>query len=256
MERAGADVGLAGATNAGYARSQATGTIVNDDSARHAPRERRRGRRAWRAPGCDRRGRAGRSKGVWYPALMATPIHRYSFADYIAFEEAGTTKHEFLDGEIYGMAGGTPEHAALSVAVSSTLLAQLRGGPCRVYSSDLRVRALATGLATYPDVTVVCGEVERDPQSATTVVNPRVVVEVLSDATEAYDRGQKLDHYRRIPSLAAVVLVSHRAPLIEVWARAADGSFRREESGPGQTARIEALPATLAVDEVYQGFRP
>src|SRR3990172_1362679 len=104
---------------------------------------------------------------------MAAPagLHRYSFADYLALEEASNTKHEFLSGEIYGMAGGTPEHAALSVAVSSVLRAQLRGGSCRVYSSDLRVRVLATGLATYPDVTVVCGELERDPDSPTTVVN-------------------------------------------------------------------------------------
>jgi Uma2 family endonuclease len=179
-----------------------------------------------------------------------------TFAGYLAFEEASTTKHEFLNGEIYGMAGGTPEHAALSVAVSSALLAQLRGGPCRVYSSGLRVRVLATGLATYPDVTVVCGEVERDPESPTTVVNPRVVVEVLSDATEAYDRGQKLDHYRHMPSLAAVVLVSHREPVIEVWERTAEGTWRRGESGAGQTLVIEALPARLAVDEVYLGFRP
>jgi Uma2 family endonuclease len=189
---------------------------------------------------------------------MATPatLHRYSFADYLAFEEASTTKHEFLNGEIYGMAGGTPEHAALSVAVSSALLAQLRGGPCRVYSSDLRVRVLATGLATYPDVTVVCGEVERDPESPTTVVNPRVVVEVLSDATETYDRGQKLDHYRQIPSVGAVVLVSHRATSIEVWERGPEDAWRRREYGAGQTAGIEALPAHLVVDEVYLGFRP
>jgi Uma2 family endonuclease len=189
---------------------------------------------------------------------MATPasLHRYSFADYLAFEEASTTKHEFLNGEIYGMAGGTPEHAALSVAVSSALLAQLRGGPCRVYSSDLRVRVLATGLATYPDVTVVCAEVERDPESATTVVNPRVVVEVLSDATEAYDRGQKLDYYRRIPSLAAVVLVSHRAPSIEVWGRRPEDAWQHRAYGPGQVAVIDALPARLVVDEVYEGFRP
>jgi len=186
---------------------------------------------------------------------MAAPaaLHRYSFSDYLALEEASNTKHEFLDGEIYGMAGGTPEHAALSVAVSSALLAQLRGGPCRVYSSDLRVRALATGLATYPDVTVVCGELERDPESPTTVVNPRVVVEVLSDGTEAYDRGQKLDHYRRIPSLAAVVLVSHRAPLIEVWERAPDGAWGRREFGPGQAAEIQGLPARLLGDEIYPG---
>ena len=189
---------------------------------------------------------------------MATlaPLHRYSFADYLAFEEASTTKHEFLSGEIYGMAGGTPEHAALSVAISSALLAQLRGGPCRVYSSDLRVRVLATGLATYPDVTVICGELERDPDSPTTAVNPRVVVEVLSDGTETYDRGQKLDHYRRIPSLAAVVLVSHRSPTIEVWERTSDGAWRSQEFGPGQAAEIGALPAHLLVDEVYLGFRP
>jgi len=189
---------------------------------------------------------------------MATPgaLHRYSFAEYLALEEASNTKHEFLDGEIYGMAGGTPEHAALSVAVSSSLLAQLRGGPCRVYSSDLRVRVLATGLAAYPDVTVVCGELERDPGSPATVVNPRVVVEVLSDGTEAYDRGQKLDHYRRIPSLAAVVLVSHRAPKIEVWERTSEGDWRQRAFGTGQAAEIEALPARLLVDEVYLGFQP
>jgi Uma2 family endonuclease len=188
---------------------------------------------------------------------MATPatLHQYSFADYLALEEASNTKHEYLNGEIYGLAGGTPEHAALSVAVSSALHAQLRGGPCRVYSSDLRVRVLATGLATYPDVTVVCGELECDPESPATVVNPLVVVEVLSEGTEAYDRGQKLDHYRRIPSLAAVLLVSHRTPTIEVWERT-DGAWRRREFGAGQAAEIEALPARLLVDEVYLGFRP
>jgi Uma2 family endonuclease len=188
---------------------------------------------------------------------MATSVlHRHTFADYLALEEASNTKHEFLNGEIYGMAGGTPEHAALSVAVSSALLAQLQDGPCRVYSSDLRVRVLATGLATYPDVTVVCGDLERDPESSTTVVNPRVVVEVLSDGTEAYDRGEKLDHYRRVPSLAAVVLVSHRSPGIEIWERASTGEWRQSTFGPAETAVIDALPARLPVDEIYRGFQP
>jgi Uma2 family endonuclease len=186
---------------------------------------------------------------------MATEsLHRYVFADYLALEEASNTKHEFLNGEIYGMAGGTPEHAALSVAVAAVLRAQLVGGPCRVYSSDLRVRVLATGLATYPDVTVVCGELERDPEGPTTVVNPRVVVEVLSDGTEAYDRGQKLDHYRRILSLAAVVLVSHRATEIEVHERAPDDQWHRRTNESGQTAEIASLPASLPVDEVYLGI--
>lgn len=182
-------------------------------------------------------------------------LHRHSFADYIALEEASNTKHEFLDGEIYAMAGGTPEHAALAVSVSASLLGQLRGRGCRVFSSDLRVRVLASGLATYPDVTVVCGPLERDPESRTTIVNPRLVVEVLSDGTEDYDRGEKLDHYRRVPSLAAVVFVSHREERIEVWERDSGGSWHRQPYGPGETAEIPTLPVRLVVDEIYRDAR-
>jgi Uma2 family endonuclease len=86
-----------------------------------------------------------------------TRLHRYSYRDYLELEEASNVKHEYLEGEIYARAGGTPEHAALAASISSALHSQLRGGPCRVYSSDLRVRVLATGLATYPDVSV-CAE--------------------------------------------------------------------------------------------------
>lgn len=183
--------------------------------------------------------------------VAPAPLHRHSFADYLALEEASNTKHEFLAGEIYAMAGGTPEHAALAVGVSSSLLAQLRGGPCRVYSSDLRVRVLATGLATYPDVTVVCGSIERDPESPNTVVNPRVVVEVLSDGTEAYDRGEKLEHYRQITALGAVVLVSHREPSVEVWQRQPDGGWTQMAFGPGELAILDVVSARIDVDEVY-----
>jgi Uma2 family endonuclease len=188
---------------------------------------------------------------------MVTPVtlHRYSFADYLALEEASNTKHEFLNGEIYAMAGGTPEHAALAVAVSTALLSQLRGGPCGVYSSDLRIRVLATGLATYPDVTVVCGETERDPESPATVVNPKLIVEVLSDSTEAYDRGEKLEHYRRIPTLAAVILVSHRERTIEVRERDAAGEWRLTTVRSGDTAQLQALPVRLEVDDISSTAR-
>jgi Uma2 family endonuclease len=120
-------------------------------------------------------------------------LHRYTFRDYLDLEETSSVRHEFLEGEIYGMAGGTPEHAALTMSAGAALLAAARGGPCRVHSSDLRVRVLATGLVTYPDVTVVCGPYETDPDSPTTITNPRVVVEVTSDSTEEYDRGEKLE---------------------------------------------------------------
>lgn len=188
---------------------------------------------------------------------MVSPdvLHRYRFADYLALEEASNTRHEFLRGEIYAMAGGTPEHSALAVALTVALANQLRGGPCRVFSSDLRVRVLATGLATYPDVTVVCGPLERDPESAATVANPHLVVEVLSDSTEAYDRGQKLEHYRRIPSLRSVVLISHRQAEMDVWERTSDGHWHSHSFGPGQTAVLEAPPVRLSVDEIYAAAR-
>lgn len=184
---------------------------------------------------------------------MASPagIHRYTWADYLALEGASNVKHEFLNGEIYGMAGGTPEHAALGVAVAAALLQQLRGGPCRVYSSDLRVRVAATGLATYPDVTVVCGDAERDPESATTVVNPRVVVEVLSNSTRDYDCGEKLEHYRQVSSLAAVVLVACPERRIVVHQRNHEGVWQEHAAGSGARASIEAIGCTLTVDDVY-----
>lgn len=187
---------------------------------------------------------------------MSTPagIHRYSYADYLALEAMANVKHEFLAGEIYGMAGGTPEHAALAVAVSSALLGQLRGGPCRVYSSDLRVRVLATGLTTYPDVTVVCGEPERDPESAVTVVNPIVVVEVLSDSTCDYDRGEKLAHYRQIPSLEGVVLVSHTEPRLDVWTKR-DDAWAVATFEAGAHAPVPPISCTLDVDAIYRDAR-
>lgn len=185
-----------------------------------------------------------------------TRLHRYTYQDYLALEEASNVKHEFLAGEIYGMAGGTPEHAALSVAVSSALRTQLRGRPCRVYGSDLRVRVLETGLTTYPDVTVVCGDTETDPESPTTVTNPRVLVEVTSDGTADYDCGEKLDHYRQIPSLHTVVLVSHRERRLELWHRQGSGSWRPETAGPGESAVLAAIDCTLDVEEIYEGVLP
>src|SRR5688572_15281630 len=131
-------------------------------------------------------------------------LHRYTFHEYLTIEQSSTIRHEFLAGEIYAMAGGSPQHAALALAVGATLLAQLRGDQCRVHGSDLRVRVPETGLTTYPDVSVVCGPYQTDAQDKNTIVNPALVVEVTSESTEEYDRGEKLASYQRIPSLRAV----------------------------------------------------
>jgi len=135
----------------------------------------------------------------------AFPLHRYTYQDYVWLEEQSSTRHEFLDGEIVAMAGGTPEHAAMAAEVIGQLRDQLREGPCRVFTSGLGVRVLSSGLATYPDASVVGGSTERDPEKKTNVVNPRVLVEVTSDVTEHYDRGEKLEHYKQIPTLGCVL---------------------------------------------------
>ncbi len=179
-------------------------------------------------------------------------VHEHTFADYLRLEKDSNLKHEFLDGEIYAMTGGTLLHAKLAVNISSTLHAQLRESDCDVYSADLRVRVQATGLAAYPDVTIVCGKPELDPEDDDTVTNPRVVVEVLSSPTEKFDRGLKLHHYQRIPALGAVVLVAQRERRIEVWSRGADGEWTSRASGPGEIAEIPAIDCTLPVDDVYR----
>lgn len=184
---------------------------------------------------------------------MVAPVrlHRYTYREYLALEDGANVRHEFLDGEIYAMAGGTPEHAAICANVSTTLNVQLRGKGCRVHSSDLRIRVLETGLATYPDVTVVCTRAELDPENRLTVINPQVVVEVLSPGTAAYDRGEKLSHYQRIPSLREVVLVAHDEHLIEVWRRGEAGAWTRSEARSG-TITLTSIDCTLELAEVYR----
>jgi len=177
---------------------------------------------------------------------------RYSWDEYLALEGASNVKHEFWDGQIYGMAGGTPEHAALAAAVTGLLFAQIRAGQCRAHNSDLRVRVLDTGLATYPDVTVVCGPSERDPSDKNSVTNPSLIVEVLGPSTEEYDRGDKFEHYKRIPALREYVLVSQRERRIEVWSRASNDAWTQVVAQSGGRLALESIGAELAVDDVYE----
>jgi Uma2 family endonuclease len=183
---------------------------------------------------------------------FAPRIHSYTYDAYLEYEASSTTKHEFIDGDIYAMAGGTVEHAIIAVNVSSSLSLQLRGSPCVVASSDLKVRVLSSGMTTYPDVTVICGPAERDPKSRDVVLNPSLVVEVLSDSTEDWDRGEKLESYKTIPSISACVIVSHRQRRVEVVRRGVDGTWTTEVAGPGQTLALDPLTCTLSVDEVYR----
>ncbi len=176
----------------------------------------------------------------------------YSYEEYRRFEDSNPAKHEFVDGRILAMAGGTPAHARLQAAVLFVLEQRLEGSPCQPFPSDLRVRIRETGMATYPDVTVVCGAIETDPDDPHAVVNPTIVVEVTSDRTEHYDRGEKFEHYRMIPSLREYVLVSHRERRVEIRRREAGGTWSDVHAGRGEVVRIDALGIEVGVDEIYE----
>jgi len=176
---------------------------------------------------------------------------RYSYAEYLALEASSNVKHEYLDGQIYGMAGGSPEHAALAATIVGLLFPQLQGGRCRVFSADLRVRVEATGLSTYPDVTVVCGPREPAVEDAQAVCNPTVIVEVSSPSTEEYDRGDEFEHYREIPALQHYVMVSHRERRVSVWSRGAGGEWDQACGGDGEVVELKAIGARLDVRALY-----
>ncbi len=183
--------------------------------------------------------------------IAPAPRRHFSYDEYLAFERTANVRHEYFSGEIYAMAGGTPEHAALCANVTTLLSVALRGKRCRVHNSDLRVRVLETGLATYPDATVVCGAAESDPADDNTIVNPSALVEVTSRSTEDYDRGEKLEHYQRIPSVREIAILSHRERRIDVFTRVDSGEWKNESFGPGQVADLGSLGCKLSVDEVY-----
>ena len=188
---------------------------------------------------------------------MARPAHIASMAygEYLAFEEASPEKHEYLRGEVYAMSGGTPDHAALEAALARQLANALEasGKPCRVYSANLRVRVEATDFTCYPDASVVCGKLETSLVDRNAALNTILVAEVLSDGTEAYDRGVKASHYQHIPAIREYVLVSQHSPLIEVWRKNDQARWELAAvGGKGEHAELASLGVTIDVDAVYR----
>lgn len=175
----------------------------------------------------------------------------YSYAEYASLEEESSIRHEYFDGEIYAMAGGTPDHAALAAAVIGMLRAVIPPS-CRAFTSDLRIRT-STGLSTYPDAAVVCGKTSRAADDPIAVTNPCLLIEVTSPSTEDYDRGEKLRHYRSTPSVLEILIVSHREARITVHRRDNDGHWSVSEAGPGDSIQLASVAAALSVDDAYRG---
>jgi Uma2 family endonuclease len=185
--------------------------------------------------------------------MVARGLHRYTYADYVALELSSPTKHEFLDGEIYAMAGGSEEHSALAAEVLRVLGNAVGDRPCRVHTSDLRIYVEARGLATFPDGAVVRGPLQQHaPSPVATALNPTVLLEITSDSSEEYDRGEKLSSYLTIPSLREYVVVSHRERRITVHRRDDDGTWSERVAIAGGRVDVPSLGAVLAVDAVYR----
>jgi Uma2 family endonuclease len=185
--------------------------------------------------------------------IEAAPRIKLTYAQYLELERQTDTRHEFLNGEAWAMAGGTLTHAALAGRVIFALGGMVDRERCHVYTSDAKVRVVETGLSTYPDASVVCGRPERAPDDRNALINPLVLVEVLSDGTESYDRGAKFAHYRHIPSLRAYVLVSQRERRIEVYEREAGGPWVLAEAVDTGRVEVRCLQGAFDVADIYQG---
>ena len=172
--------------------------------------------------------------------------------EYLALERQAEIRSEYLDGDMVAMSGGSREHNLIVGNIVGELRTQLKNRPCEVYPSDMRVKVTATGLYTYPDVTVVCGDPEFEDQRRDTSLNPLLVFEVLSTSTESYDRGAKFAHYRKVHSLIEYVLVSQRECAIEQYVRQANGPWLRSESRSlSGTLVMPSLQCSIRLDEIY-----
>jgi Uma2 family endonuclease len=184
---------------------------------------------------------------------MAAPIltHRYTPAEYLERERAAEAKSEYLDGAIIALAGASRAHSLINTNLASLLNGALRDQPCEVHASDMRVRVASGRLYTYPDIAVVCGEAQYEDAHGDTLLNPTVIVEVLSPTTEAYDRGAKFGYYRQLPSLRAYVLVAQDQMLVEHYARPADGWLLTEARAASGALALPALGCALPLAEIY-----
>jgi Uma2 family endonuclease len=190
--------------------------------------------------------------------MTSIPTRRqYTVDEYFQLEEKSVEKHEYHNGEIFCMAGGTSEHSAIIMNAAIALGNALKGSPCRLYDSNLRVAASTKSRFVYPDIHVVCGPPQHDPRDTTrgTTLNPRVVIEVLSKTTEAYDRGRKFEFYRDVESMQEYVLISQREPVIETFLRKGHGDWAIATArGLEASVKLQSLEITIPLLDVYDGI--
>jgi Uma2 family endonuclease len=184
---------------------------------------------------------------------MSSPLKkRFTPEEYLAIERQAQPKSEYLNGEIFAMSGASPRHVLIVTNVVAQLAVQLKQHLCTVFSTDLRVKVSPTGLYTYPDVVVVCGQLQFDDDQKDTLLNPTLIVEVLSESTEDYDRGRKFEHYRALDSLMEYVLIAQDKFHVEHFLRQSGGHWLLSETNRLEdTMRLTSIGCDLVLAEVY-----
>jgi Uma2 family endonuclease len=184
--------------------------------------------------------------------MSAIPEQAWTPETYLVFERASDEKHEYLGGSIYAMAGASARHNQILGNALASLHSQLRDRPCIVYPSDMRVKVSRTGLYTYPDLSVVCGESRFEDDHEDTLLNPILIVEVLSPSTESYDRGKKFQQYRSLESLQEYLLISQDGYHVEQYVRQADDRWLLADVTDLDSAlNLPSIACTLALADVY-----
>jgi Uma2 family endonuclease len=185
--------------------------------------------------------------------VSANPKTFLTPEQYLEIEDHAEYKSEYYNGEMFAMAGAGRAHNLLVARLVSELDHQLRKGPCEVYPSDMRVRMDATGLYTYPDVVVVCGEPQFLTGKETTLLNPKLIAEVLSDSTEAYDRGRKFEHYQSLDSLDSYILVASDRMHVDLYTRTGGNQWTLQSAGrPEETLELPSIGCRIALADLYE----
>jgi Uma2 family endonuclease len=185
--------------------------------------------------------------------MASNPLPRITEAEYLALDRAAEIRSEFIDGEMVAMSGGTPEHSTVAVNLTVELGNRLGDGPCQVFNNDLRIRVRPGRMYTYPDLSVVCGELQFSDDIRDTITNPSVIFEVLSPSTERYDRGKKFAFYENIQSLKSYVLVSQEEMLVEHFTRTEANTWTmRRHTKPEDELHIAEIGVSIPLAAIYR----
>ncbi|MEL6653861.1 MAG: Uma2 family endonuclease [Bacteroidota bacterium] len=185
--------------------------------------------------------------------MTQVAVAKYDYEAYLAVEKEPGNKYEYHNGMITAMAGGTPEHGMITMNIGRALGNALEKEPCSVLSSDVKVRIEVSNRTFYPDVSVVCGEIQKSERDVNAIINPKLIVEVLSESTASFDLGEKFAHYRKLTSLEQYIIISQESPLVHTYYRTQDGTWEIQTFAEAkEKIELKSIRATIEMADIYR----